>query len=685
VASAVVSKIKFSHWLTWVLLGLFSLLVLSSTGAQLHGRLLVLGDWFFGDYYLVRGDLPAPTCNPTPDIEQRLNQLQNEAQESSDLDALFDDEPEFDRDVARQSLEGAQQLCQEKFKLYDSSKARITLGVKAFRTLEVSLEFLTLLVFEYQGLFIIGLVFFGALSATFYQHHISFRPITTLFEHRISHGLESVALGLLYLPSVYAFYSQERASGTGQFELIVLIGACLLTCMSIWRLCCPPVCLSRATKPAITFQSYRSALLTVPIYVYMLWIAGGYFWLVEQHATGLSIYTGQLYEQAEMFLKVGLYIWLGMLLKRSQLGHQLFDLLRPFGFSPEVMVFAVVLLMAVPTAYTGASGIIIIAIGAMVYHELINSGARRSLALAATAMTGSSGVVLRPCLIIVIVAALNKAVVTADLYAKGVQVFGLSTVILLGFLAWSGQNIFRMKPWVQVRPDFLKALRHLIKPLSIFVLITLAYRFILDAKLDEISAPVILPVILLVILWCEKPADTPQNVPKFRQFGDKVKQATWESSFHIGALLLLMAFSFAVGGVIERAEVVHILPTEFESVWLCMAMLVVLLVGIGMVMDPFGAVVLVSGSLASVAYTNGIAPLHFWMVTLVAFELGYLSPPVALNHLLARQVVGEQESAQAQIESELAPTWWLRHERLVLPICVMAITLVLTAFVPLAF
>ena len=128
-----------------------------------------------------------------------------------------------------------------------------------------------------------------------------------------------------------------------------------------------------------------------------------------------------------------------------------------------------------------------------------------------------------------------------------------------------------------------------------------------------------------------------------------------------------------------------LLPETFQSIWVCMTMLVVLLVLIGMVMDPFGAVVLVSGSIAAVAYTNGIAPLHFWMVTLVAFELGYLSPPVALNHLLTRQVIGEDEARQAQLEASRAPTKWLRHERVLLPVCVMSITLLLTAFVPLMF
>lgn len=688
---------RIRAWLAWPLLALFVILILSSTGAQLHGRLLLLGDWMFGDYYLLRGDIPTPSCDVNPDIEGRIEALRQEASDSSGLDALLDDEPSFDEAAARQSLEGAQALCQEKHQLHAQSVERVTLGVRIFRLLELGVEFFTLFVFDYQRLFIILMLFLGGICATLGQHHISFRPIRTLFQHRVSHGVELVALAGFFLPSAYSFYtSKELSTNTGVygFDGVIALGALVLSAVTLCRFFCPPAHVTESSTPSVEkaalLRQLGGALLCIPIYVFMMLISGVYFSFVEGHTTGLVIYVGQLFEQADMFLKVGLYIWLGMLLKRSRLGHQIFDLVRPFGFSPEIVSFLAVLLMAVPTAYTGASGIIIIAMGAVVYKELRDSGARPNLAMAATAMTGSSGVVLRPCLIIVIIAALNKDVVTADLYMWGGRVFVLSAVVLLVFLAVSNKNVWKMNAWGQVRTPFATAVRALIMPVSVLVLVALGYRFILDAKLDEISAPIILPIILLIILWFDGPATQAAQTTlhhdfayRWRQFGGLIREASQESALHVGALLLLMAFSFTIGGVIERTEVVMILPETFQSVWACMAMLVVLLVLIGMVMDPFGAVVLVSGSIASVAYTNGIAPLHFWMVTLVAFELGYLSPPVALNHLLTRQVIGEQEARKAYESAVAAPTWWLRHERILLPMCVMAITLLITAFVPL--
>jgi hypothetical protein len=68
---------------------------------------------------------------------------------------------------------------------------------------------------------------------------------------------------------------------------------------------------------------------------------------------------------------------------------------------------------------------------------------------------------------------------------------------------------------------------------------------------------------------------------------------------------------------------------------------------------------------------------------LVAFELGYLTPPVALNQLLTRQVIGEEEVSGADAEVRHLG-FFRRYERWILPLIVMSIGLSLVAFGPLA-
>ena len=136
------------------------------------------------------------------------------------------------------------------------------------------------------------------------------------------------------------------------------------------------------------------------------------------------------------------------------------------------------------------------------------------------------------------------------------------------------------------------------------------------------------------------------------------------------------------GGVVERMEVMSMVPEDLGSRFTTMTILLVMMVLVGMTMDALGAVVLVSVTIAPLAYNNGIDPVHFWMMVLVAFELGYLTPPVALNQLLTRAVVGPEATVPPE---EQEGGFFSRHQHILLPVAVMATVLVLVAYVPLFF
>jgi TRAP-type C4-dicarboxylate transport system permease large subunit len=141
-----------------------------------------------------------------------------------------------------------------------------------------------------------------------------------------------------------------------------------------------------------------------------------------------------------------------------------------------------------------------------------------------------------------------------------------------------------------------------------------------------------------------------------------------------------MGMSVSLGGIVERSGMMENLPETFANIWVAMTILVITMVIIGMTMDPMGAVLLVNATIAPVAFANGIEPLHFWMITLAAFELGYLSPPVALNHLLTRQVVGDEEVESAKVHGG---SFYRRHEKYLLPIAVMLTALLMVSYLPL--
>jgi TRAP-type C4-dicarboxylate transport system permease large subunit len=674
--------------------------ILLNTSHATHAQLLKLGENVWDGYFQLRFDPVQPSCEIKGDIDAQLVRLITENAASSDEDewGFFDDLEPVDASLLRQSLVNAQSVCEVKIQTYEQTVDRITPAVRAFRGLELFVASCGEFGVHAQRIMLAILVIVCGMTALFRRHHIALRPMTTVMDYRVASFAQMIASGILFF-SVYSFKEVVFNAGIvvssehGILHYLWIIGFCAIFCLSIYQFIFVP----KDAKPG---GNFLKAQLSIPLYATMCIISGTYF-ISNGHMAGIGIYLNQMMELSQLFLNVGLYVWIGMLVKRTQMAQAVFNICRPWNLPPEMLAVVVVVIAALPTAYTGASGIFVIAIGGLIYNELRRAGARRQLALAATAMSGSMGVVLRPCLLVVIIAALNKEVTTDALFGWGVNVFLLTAVLFAAVAMLTKQGTLSIEKASVAWPATKKALWELV-PYVMLIAFTLAfYGIFLNAYLDEFSAPFILPVMLLVVLIYERISQEKVGREQInsdhiehrledswkdvKRSGDSIektlREATTETTGHIGALLMLMGLSVSIGGVIERSHLMDLVPGSFESIWLAMGLLVVILVVIGMVMDPYGAVILVSATIATIAYESGIDPVHFWMVTLVAFELGYLSPPVALNHLLTRQVVGEKEVLLAWQEGH---NFWYRHEKYLLPLTVMGIALVIVAFVPLA-
>ena len=528
---------------------------------------------------------------------------------------------------------------------------------------------------RYPFVLVLLLLVAGA-TATVTRGHISLRPVRTVLDDRVSHGVQLLAHGAV-VASMLSMFQLQQASGTEvEHPGLPLWWAAAFGAMAALNL-------AGLVRPAAGLApggSLGLAALTVPLHATMTLVAMAWFVVGESYLGGVAVYLEKLTEHAELYIYVGLYVWTGMLLKRTAVAHQSFGLLRPWKLPPELMAAVIAFVSAVPTAYSGASGIFVIAVGGLIYDELRRAGARPQLALATTAMSGSLGVVLRPCLLVVIVAYLNPPT-TDTLYGWGKWVFLLTSGLFAGAVMLTRRGPLRIAPVGEALAGSVAAARGMLPALGVGALVLGGFGLLLNTHLDEHTAPVLLPAALLAMMVVERLRGGNPVPP---ESGGRVLAATRETSGHIGALVLLMAMSIALGGVFERSEVMAAVPADLGSPWLAMGLLVVVLVVIGMLMDPYGAVILVSATIAQVATANGIHEAHFWMVVLVAFELGYLTPPVALNHLLTRQVVG----VAAVEEAESFPpgaSFWARHESVLLPVTVMGIALLVVAFGPLAW
>ena len=678
---------KLSVLLTTIPLALLLIgIILCSTVENLHSTLLDYGESHWTGYSELRQPAVKPDCDlnaaPAPVVRDADDDL---------LDDLFGEEEEG---ASEEAVAAAKAVCQEKFDKYEAIVARQNdSGLQSFVAFEQAVGSIATNSVGFGKHFLVLVFILCGIAVTIQRQHLGLRMPRTPKQDRISQAVQLVG-NLIVVCSFWAYYQQDLASGVevvSNLPIFWMIGfgaMALCNLILILRPLAPP-------EPEIK-DSIGASLLGIPLYAYMALICGMYFAFIEQHFAGVAIYLNQMTEHADLYTNVALYVFSGMMLKYTNIADKFFALLRPWKLSPELLAFFVVLLSAIPTAYSGASGIFVLAAGALIYREMKNSLARDSLALAATAMSGSMGIVLSPCLLVVIIAALNKDVTTGELFHAGLGVFGVNIfVFAIALFATRREKLQCASPIVAL-PGMGKAFLPFLPYLLIGAAVLLALRYGLGAAFDEYSAPYLLPFVLLVLLIFDRimaKRKYAKDVQIAEEAGKEAPAAVdgiWRSlsnavnstSVASGGLLSLMTLSICVGGIIDRANLNELLPQQFGSPILAMGLLFIILVFIGMIMDPYGAVILVSATLTQIASANGIAPVHFWVTVLCAFELGYLTPPVALNQLLTRQVVGDK--AYDYERSEDRPKrFWLRHERLLLPLTVKGFVLLIVAFMPL--
>ncbi len=685
---------------------LLALVLLIGTGELAHSRFLQWGQALFGDqaqYYVLRAPHEAPACNTQVDVAAEVRRLMQQRASApavappSELDrvlleGVLQETPRSEAQV-RQSVEAALSQCRQRHAEHARLQQTTTPQIRWFTALERGFFELFRFGSEQRSLLVLLLMAATWLLTSWRHQHISLVPPRTQRDHRWQAGSNMLA-SLLMLASSFSYLRIAAISGvplerpSHQWTWIAVQTVVLL--ISAWQLRHPP------TSSADEGQSsWRHALRSMPLGSAMAVLAGLYFLLIG-HPAGLAIHLSALTEIPSLTLHLALFIWCGMLFKQSRMIDLFMDVLRPLHLSPETLTYVILLAAAVPTAYTGGSGAFVMAAGAILYHEIRAVGGSHAYALGATAMSGSLGVVLSPSLVIMSIAAVNKEVTSDELFAWGQPVFILTSTLFLLASQWRSPARKAQRPaqpWAARLSQGWRGVAQALPPLWSHVALIMAvigfFRVALGTGVTETSAALVMPVVMLLVVAFDQlmrrqgigaaPRPVAAAMRREATYGASVRAATTETALHFGGYIYLILMSQALGGALDRADLVGFLPTHLGSLYATVGMLALLLVALGLVLEPLGAVLLVSSTLAPLAYRSGMAPIHFWMMVLVAFELGYLLPPVALNQLLARQVVGDMPDEALPVG---AP-WWQRHERWVLPAGVMCVALLLVAFVPL--
>ena len=366
------------------------------------------------------------------------------------------------------------------------------------------------------------------------------------------------------------------------------------------------------------------ALLGAPLFVV---VAASAMWGFTQEGIDLQAVVIEFYGMAEMpiLLAIPLFTFAGYLLGESNAPRRLVRLTRALlGWMPAGLAIVSLATCAFFTAFTGASGVTIIAIGALLFPALQEAGYPEKFSLGLVTSAGSLGLLFAPSLPLILYGVIAQISIE-DLFLAGIFPGFLMLIVLSGYSVWKNRAL-RVPlgdfSWFEVRAAVRESIWEIPLPMVVLGGIYSGYFAISEAAAVTALYVLIVDVFILREISLRK-------LPEIMR----------ESMVLVGGILVILGMSLASTNYMIDAgipqKLLAFVSTLVTSPLSFLLLLLVFLLVLGAILDIFSAIVMVVPLILPVALQFGIHPVHLGIVFLATMQLGYLTPPVGLNLFIA--------------------------------------------------
>jgi C4-dicarboxylate transporter DctM subunit len=348
----------------------------------------------------------------------------------------------------------------------------------------------------------------------------------------------------------------------------------------------------------------------------------------------LSVIAIEMYRIADtpVLLALPLFTFAGYVLAESRTSHRLVRLTKAFiGCMPGGLAIVAFIACAFFTAFTGASGVTIVALGALLYPALLEAGYRDKFSIGLVTSSGSLGLLLPPSLPLILYGIIaqqmdiGKSVSINDLFLAGIFPALLMVLMLSFWSLWENRrNPIPCEPF-SVKEAVL-ALRESIWeiPLPFFVLGGIYGGYFAISEAAAVTAMYV--VIVEIFIYKEI---------KISQLPSIMR----ESMIMVGAILLILGVALASTNFLIDADIpmhlFNLIQAHVTNKIVFLILLNILLLILGAILDIFSALVIMIPIILPVAVNYGINPVHLGIIFLANMQIGYFTPPVGMNLFIA--------------------------------------------------
>ena len=325
----------------------------------------------------------------------------------------------------------------------------------------------------------------------------------------------------------------------------------------------------------------------------------------------------------EVLLAIPLFMFAGAVMSRGSIARRLIDFaVAATRFMPGGLAIATVFSAAGFAAISGSAAVTLLAVGAIMHRALIENGYGKGFAIGLICASGVLGIIVPPSIPLILYGVMTETSI-ADLFIAGLGPALLMIALLaLYTLMRHGRQSGGPWNWQEVKRAGARALPAM--PLPVVVLGGIYGGFFTPTEAAAVSVALAVFVELVV--------------HRDLTLGD-LWDISLETSRLMGSLFLVLAFAVSINIFLTYQQIpqqtLAAMEGMIDSPFQFLALGNLLLLAVGMVIDIGSAVLILSPLLEPLANRLGIESVQLGIMMIVNLGIGYLTPPMGLNLIVA--------------------------------------------------
>jgi C4-dicarboxylate transporter DctM subunit len=327
--------------------------------------------------------------------------------------------------------------------------------------------------------------------------------------------------------------------------------------------------------------------------------------------------------QKDVLIAIPLYMLAGQLMAEGAMARRLVRIMRALTAPvPAGLAVATCLSCGVFAAIVGSSSVTLLAVGTIMYPALLASGYSKSFSLGLLCAGATLGIIIPPSIPLILYGVMTGTSI-ADLFLAGVGP-GLLLLGLLTAYSLATQWQRRGTHWdgTEIRVALREGAWALLMPVIIL-------GGIYSGKFTATESAAVAAMYALFV-----------ELVVYRHLNWRgLKSVVLDTSRLMGGLFPVLMMALSINKLLVYQQVPQMLVAQLESFIAGPVAFVLvsnaLLLVVGCLMDIGSAILLLAPILQPVAESQGLHPVHFGIMMTVNLEIGYLTPPMGLNLIVA--------------------------------------------------